>query len=101
MTHRLNIRLNAEEKDLVQQKSVDLGYKSASGYARTLIKEGMRRDDLSVADSHVLGNSVQSVLLLRELVSMISGNHSLATEVINEAKKSSQEWLGSFIKQDS
>jgi predicted DNA-binding protein len=96
MLNKFSIRLSDEEKETLEIKSKKLGYSSTSGFARKLIQKGLQRCEMRLAEEHILYNSVQSVLLLRELVSLFSGDENRSTQIIQGAKHSAEKWTDKF-----
>lgn len=96
MSEIYSLRLSNEEKEKLQSKAEQYGYHASSDFVRELIKRGFQSFELSQKEEHVLFNSAQSVLLLRELVTLLSGSEEHSLRVINSAQKSAEEWAGQF-----
>lgn len=93
---KYSIRLSDEEKKMLAIKSEKLGHQSASGFARKLIQRGLQGYEMPKAEEHILYNSVQAVLLLRELVTLFLADESRSTQLIHGIKHSADEWLSKF-----
>jgi len=74
MSEVYSIRFSKEEKAALQGKSKKLGFSSAASFAKYLIKQGLESFELKKVDEHVFCNSAQSVILLREILGLMSGN---------------------------
>lgn len=98
MSEVYSIRLSAEDKATLQKKAKKLGFHSAAGFAKHLIKNGLRGFELKKAEENILSNSAQSVMLLREVVSLISGNDAQSAQVIADVKLSAATWTDRFKK---
>jgi len=92
MRETYSVRLSSTEKDILQQNYKEFGFKSKSDFARTLIKIGFKNLKVTKKEKHVLNNSAQSVILLREVVSLLSGNVDQSSQLIEDAKKSAEDW---------
>lgn len=90
------IRLSDEEKEILKEKSKILGYSSPSNFARKLIQIGLQRFELRKTDEHTLFNSVQSVMLMRELITLLAGDSEQSTKMIQGIKASAEDWLKRF-----
>lgn len=90
------IRISTEEKAALQAKAKTLGYRSGADLARAFIQKGLQIYELKKVDEHTLFNSVQSVLLLRELVSMLSGDEEKSGQVIHGIKHTAETWVDKF-----
>lgn len=86
------IRLSNEEKARLQSEAEQYGYHASSDFVRELIKRGYQSFELSNKEEHILFNSAQSVLLLRELVTLLSGSEEHSARVIKGVQKSADEW---------
>lgn len=98
MSEIYSIRLSNEEKATLQGKAKKLGFRSATDFAKHLIQNGLESYELKKAEEHVLCNSAQSVMLLREVVSLISGNDAQSAQVIADVKLSANAWKDKFKK---
>jgi hypothetical protein len=98
MRDTYSIRLSNTEKDLLQQNHKKFGFKSRSDFARALIKIGFKSLKITHKEKHVLHNSAQSVMLLREVVSLLSGNVEQSSQLIEDVKKSAEDWTSKFEK---
>lgn len=98
MRETYSIRLSSTEKDILQQNYKKFGFKSKSDFARTLIKIGIKNLKITKKEKHVLNNSAQSVMLLREVVSLLSGNVEQSSQLIEDVKKSAEDWTSKVEK---
>lgn len=96
MKMKYSIRLSDEEKKMLAIKSEKLGHRSASGFARNLIQRGLQAYEMRKAEEHILYNSVQAVLLLRELMGLFLADETRSTQIIQGVKHSADEWLNKF-----
>jgi hypothetical protein len=96
MSEIYSIRLSLEEKENLQEKSEKFGFKTSSDFARELIKRGLLSFNMTEKEEHIISNSAQSVMLLREVVSLMSGNDTQSTQVIKDVKNSAEEWTNKF-----
>lgn len=96
MRDNYTIRLSDEEKNTLKEKSKILGYNSPSNFARKLIQIGLQGYQVRKADEHILFNSAQSVILIRELISLLAGDSEQSSRIIQSAKLSADEWLNKF-----
>jgi len=98
MRETYSIRLSDTEKDILQQNYKEFGFKSRSDFARALIKIGFKNLKVTLKEKHVLHNSAQSVMLLREVVSLLSGNVEQSSQLIEDVKKSTEDWTSKVEK---
>jgi len=96
MNNRYSIRISTSEKEALQAKARSLGYRSSSDLARILIQNGLSKFELKKSDEHALFNSVQTVLLLRELINMLAGDEEKSQQIIHSIKHSAELWLDKF-----
>lgn len=96
MSKIFSIRLSSDERAILQEKAVKLGYKSESELAKKLIQQGLKNIEFRQTDEHVLFNSAQSVMLLREIIGLLTGNEGQSAQVIKEAKTSAEEWTNRY-----
>lgn len=92
MSEIYSIRLSNEEKTNLQQKSESLGFRSSSDFARSLIKRGLSGLSMTQKEEHLICNSAQSVMLLREVVSLLSGDKDQSLEIIKDVRSSAEDW---------
>ncbi len=98
MRETYSIRLSREDKDALQQSYKKFGFKSRSDFARELIKSGLKNVKVTQKEKYVLHNSAQSVMLLREVVSLLSGNVEQSSQLIDDAKNSAEDWTSKVEK---
>lgn len=98
MKEILNIRVSPEEKQKLQQQAQAKGFKNNSDFVRFLMGKGLEAIELSKPDYYLLANTNQSVLLLREILSIISTNPDDSNRVVDEVKKDAANWVDKFSK---
>lgn len=96
MNNKYSIRISTHEKEALQAKAKNLGYRSSADLARILINNGLSKYELKKSDEHALFNSVQTVLLLRELINMLAGDEEKSQQIIHGIKYSAESWLDKF-----
>ena len=98
MNVKLSIRLTEGEKKRVQDRADELGFKNSSDCARMLIERGLRETEMNEINANLLTNTTQSLMLLREITSMLGNSQDTVDELISNAKSESIEWLKSIKK---
>lgn len=96
MKDKITIRLPSETKQKIMDLAGQKGFKSTSDFARQLIEKGIEKMELSPSEYHLLGQSTQSVMLLREILSAISSDQDTSNKVINDIKSQATDWVEQF-----
>lgn len=98
MKEILNIRLSRKEKQKLQQQAQAKGFKNISDFVRFLLEKGAEAIELSKPDYYLLANTNQSVLLLREILSIISTDPADSNRIFDEVKNDAANWVDKFSK---
>lgn len=93
MNNKYSIRLSDEERELLEAKAMKLGYSSTASFARKLISNGLQDYSIKITEEHVLYNSAQAVLLLRELINLFACDEERSAQIIEGAKHTSENWI--------
>lgn len=90
------VRLSNEEKEKLRRHAKTLSYQSQSDFLRELMRRGFQTFELTPKEEHLLFNSAQCVMLLKELIHLLSVNEERSAQIISHAKHSAEEWTNKF-----
>lgn len=98
MKEILTIRLSSEDKQRLQDKASEKGFRSNSDFARHLLEKGLDAIELRKSEHHLLAHTTQSVMLLRAILVTISSDDDISKKMIEEIKNDASNWVEKFSK---